>query len=251
MSLAGGPTGQKNDLAIIEVALFFRKELLGAAAAAAGGGSSDSSSSAAAAGASAAAQPVILVTNDNAQLQLAKSHGLPAFRLAGASEFEGALSNVIKAGGDLSSAVLRQLLAPSATAGCGRTMAQRSLQDDFDGAVACLKGLVEAYEDLSGVLGRVSLLASGAGPGQAAGALAEVQRLLQEHAHVQPFAPGQQQPAGSGRAGRVSVLEATMANLEALGHSVAAWEQRVHTHHTPSRVLKWAAPSGGRAPSAS
>jgi hypothetical protein len=48
----------------------------------------------------------------------------------------------------------------------------------------------------------------------------------------------------------VSVLEATMANLEALGHSAAASEQRVPTHHTPSRVLKWAAPAGGRTPCA-
>jgi hypothetical protein len=33
-------------------------------------------------------------------------------------------------------------MGPDATAGMGR-VAQRSLQDDFDGAVACLKGLVE------------------------------------------------------------------------------------------------------------
>lgn len=97
-----GPTGQKNDLAIIEVALFFRRELLEAAAAAAqadsaGGGAeggeesysgssasgSSNEAAAAAVAVAAEAQPVILITNDNAQLQLAKSHGLPAFKLAG------------------------------------------------------------------------------------------------------------------------------------------------------------------------
>lgn len=74
-----GPTGQKNDLAIIEVALFFRKELLEAAAAATAEVQQQQLEGAAV----AEAQPVILVTNDNAQLQLAKSHGLPAFKLAG------------------------------------------------------------------------------------------------------------------------------------------------------------------------
>jgi hypothetical protein len=71
--------GQRADLAIIEVALFFRSEIL------AGGGISSSSSPGGAAG-EAAAQPVILLTNDNGQLQLSKSHGLPAFRLSGEGE---------------------------------------------------------------------------------------------------------------------------------------------------------------------
>lgn len=76
-----GPTGQKSDLTIIEVALFFRSELLAAAATAAAGCSSDGSNGSASS--AAEAQPVILVTNDNGQLQLAKAHGLPAFKLAG------------------------------------------------------------------------------------------------------------------------------------------------------------------------
>jgi hypothetical protein len=105
-----GNSGQRSDLAIIEVALFFRTELLAAAAAAVaeattaagssssgGGGATEAADAAgpstptrqqqqvaAAAAAAAEAQPVILITNDNAQLQLAKSHGLPAFKLAGA-----------------------------------------------------------------------------------------------------------------------------------------------------------------------
>lgn len=60
--------------------LFFRKELLAAA-----------STELAEAGvrheqSGLEAQPVILITNDNGQLQLAKAHGLPAFKLAGESK---------------------------------------------------------------------------------------------------------------------------------------------------------------------
>jgi hypothetical protein len=96
-----GNSGQRSDLAIIEVALFFRTELLAAAAAAvaeataaasgdaeeaaAAGPSTPTRQHQAAAAAPAEAQPVVLVTNDNAQLQLAKAHGLPAFKLAGMS----------------------------------------------------------------------------------------------------------------------------------------------------------------------
>jgi hypothetical protein len=70
------------------VALFFRKELLEAAAAATAELQQQQQEGAAAV-AAAEAQPVILVTNDNAQLQLAKSHGLPAFKLAGKSSRRG------------------------------------------------------------------------------------------------------------------------------------------------------------------
>lgn len=99
-----GTTGQRSDLAIIEVALFFRTELLAAAAAAVAASQNSSSmdeggvtaepstptrdQQAAAAAVAAEAQPVILVTNDNAQLQLAKAHGLPAFKLAGGWRFD-------------------------------------------------------------------------------------------------------------------------------------------------------------------
>lgn len=87
-----GTTGQRSDLSIIEVGLFFRTELLAAAAAAL-----------AEAGVSAVvddqlgqeAQPVILVTNDHAQLQLAKSHGLPAFKLAGEVSGERVLLQIV------------------------------------------------------------------------------------------------------------------------------------------------------------
>jgi hypothetical protein len=37
----------------------------------------------------------------------------------------------------------------------------------------------------------------------------------------------------------VSVLEATQGNLSALEKTLTGWEQRLRSHHTPSRVLKW------------
>eukprot|EP00775_Hariotina_reticulata_P013818 gene13818-13939_t len=232
-----GPTGQKSDLAIIEVALFFRSELLAAAAAAAPGSSKEHSNGGASPSAEEA-QPVILVTNDNGQLQLAKAHGLPAFRLAGAIEFEAALTDLVKSGQELSSRRLRQLMAPAATAGVG-PVAQRSLQDDFDGVVSCLQGLLEAYEDLSGLLGRISMLSVGAGPGEETAVVAEIQQLLQEHQHLQPF-----QPSAASQVGSLSVLEAIQDNMDALGNSLQGWEGRCRNRHSPSRVLKWASSKG-------
>lgn len=129
-------------------------------------------------------------------------------------------------------------MAPAATAGVG-PVAQRSLQDDFDGVVSCLQGLLEAYEDLSGLLGRISMLSVGAGPGEETAVVAEIQQLLQEHKHLQPF-----QPSPASQAGRLSVLEAIQDNMDALGNSLRGWEGRCRSRHSPSRVLKWASSKG-------
>jgi len=129
-------------------------------------------------------------------------------------------------------------MAPAATAGVG-PVAQRSLQDDFDGVVSCLQGLLEAYEDLSGLLGRISMLLVGAGPGEEATVMAELQQLLQEHRHLQPF-----QPTAASQAGRISVLEAIQDNMDVLGNSLRGWEGRCRNRHSPSRVLKWASGRG-------
>lgn len=118
------------------------------------------------------------------------------------------------------------------------------------GAVACLGGLLEAYEDLAGLLGQLALGLQEEDGGAAAGGgtvaaqqLAELRRLLEEHRHATPFEEG----GGGGGAAGMSVLEAAMANVGALGRSLAAWQQRVASRHEPSRVLKWASSSGGHA----
>ena len=125
-----------------------------------------------------------------------------------------------------------------------------------------LLSLHQAYEDLSGVLGRISLCVNGVPPGGEPGALREVQELLQQHTHVTPFdtttsttssasstataaAVGDPQQQQQQRPQHVSVLEATMGNLGALERSLAGWEARLRSHHTPSRVLKWTSSGTG------
>ncbi|WIA16222.1 hypothetical protein OEZ85_012934 [Tetradesmus obliquus] len=188
-------------------------------------------------------------------LQLAKAHGLPAFKLAGAAGFEASLGELIKGGADLSSRQLRQLMAPAATAGLG-AVAGRSLQDDFDGAVCCTRGLLDAYQDLSGLLARVSMLVAGAAPGEEPAALQELRQLLQDHQHTAPFesspsgggsTPAAAAAAAGGCDSGSSVLEVAQSNIAALERSLEGWEARVRGRHTPSRVLKWAS-STGRTP---
>jgi hypothetical protein len=105
---------------------------------------------------------------------------------------------------------------------------------------------LQAYEDLSGVLGRVSLLVNAVPPGGEAAALRDVQQLLQEHQHITPFeaSPAAAAAAAAGSSDapqqqQVSLLEATQGNLSALEKTLTGWEQRLRSHHTPSRVLKW------------
>eukprot|EP00878_Enallax_costatus_P037662 GHUV01042564.1.p2 GENE.GHUV01042564.1~~GHUV01042564.1.p2 ORF type:complete len:152 (+),score=47.17 GHUV01042564.1:1267-1722(+) len=145
-------------------------------------------------------------------------------------------------------------MAPSATAGLG-AVAGRSLQDDYDGSISCLRGLLEAYQDLSGLLGRVSVLVAGSLPGEEAAVLTDLQQLLQDHQHMQLF-PEIGDSHGTGisdaaivasRAGSaVSVLDASLANISALERSLVNWEDRAARHHTPSRVLKWAGSGRGK-----
>ncbi len=59
--------GQKVDLKIVEVALFFMKEVVSGGGAAEQGGTE---------------LPVMLLSNDNAQIAAARAHGLPAFRMS-------------------------------------------------------------------------------------------------------------------------------------------------------------------------
>lgn len=177
--------------------------------------------------------------------------GLVVSPTAGAGDFEAQITDIIKSGSDLTSSTLRSVMAPAATAGLG-AVAGRSLQDDFDGCVSCLRGLLEAYQDLSGLMGRMSMLVAGALPGEEAAVFSEVQQLLQEHQHPQLFEEGSSSGLGaqngvSAGGGGVSVLEASLSNISALEGSLMGWEDRAAKHHTPSRVLKWAGAGVARA----
>lgn len=182
------------------------------------------------------------------------THAFARLVLAGATELESQLTTIIKCGSDLSSSTLRTLLAPSATAGLG-AVAGRSLQDDFDGSVSCLRGLLEAYQDYSGLLGRVSMLVAGSSPGDEAAVVSDLRQLLQDHQHTQltpetgdelETAVGGTAAAANGAGGALSVLDAGLANICALERCLLSWEGRAAKHHTPSRVLKWAGAAVGR-----
>lgn len=79
----------------MEVALFFQKEIVRAAAAAAAPAAGGSPQPAAAGELVRSMLPVVLLSNDNGQIQLARSHGLPALRLAGAGDLDRALSQQV------------------------------------------------------------------------------------------------------------------------------------------------------------
>lgn len=134
------------------------------------------------------------------QLQLAKSHGLPAFKLTPNAPFDAALRALLASGAPLASSSLRALLAPAATAGVNSAPAGRGLQEEFDGAVACLKGLLRAYEDLSSALSEVAADAfdeSKAPPE----ALASLRARLGARRHALPFAEGGSAGGGPARSG--------------------------------------------------
>ncbi|GIL67142.1 hypothetical protein Vafri_20587, partial [Volvox africanus] len=168
MGLAGSRSpwlatrGQAVDVRIVEVALYYQAEVTrayqqsGKEAADGGPGAGAPSSP------GGSFLPVILLSNDNAQISAAKSHGLPAFRLTAAAELSVQLDDIARGGGALSSGVLRQLLAPQATKALGTT-ATRSLQDQFDCAVGTLRGVVAALTGLVVPLKRISQLAAAAG----------------------------------------------------------------------------------------
>jgi hypothetical protein len=275
---ASSDKGQVADLSIIEVALFFQSEILAAAAAASPGGGGAAAggampvalltndngaraglsrraalgspafalSSAAPAGALTPTPSHTTARRPAGQLQLAKSHGLPAFKLTPNAPFDAALRGLLTSGAPLTSAALRGLLAPAATAGLNTAKPGRGLQEEFDGAVACLKGLLAAYEDLSGALSEVADAASDdARP--PAEALARVRGLLAARPHAQPFdeggggsGGGDAAGEGGGGAGGRPLLEAVKANADALAARLAAWDGVVRSHQAPSRVVKWA-----------
>lgn len=116
-----GSTGQRIDLSIVEVALYFDKEISRSLTAAAvdvvdntpasrrGTRDSESSDGTPSAGrqpppavSMRRAIPVILLSNDNGQVAAARSHGLPAFKL-GAGEFEARLMQALSANSDITS----------------------------------------------------------------------------------------------------------------------------------------------------
>ena len=108
-------------------------------------------------------------------------------------------------------------------------MAARSLQAEFDDAVAALQLATHALSASRQQLAAVT--AAAAGKGAAEDVLAVVQQVLAE---------GSGSGSGSGSSGDVEgdLLPALQARL-------AEWQQRVVSHQDPSRLLRWAGSGAG------
>jgi len=164
--------GQAIDLKIVEVALFFQQELC--LAASQHRHSADESQM--------VGQrpnpnrpfcfPVVLFSNDNVQLMAAKSHGLPAFRYTDLQKCTHS-REVMHGRRPLTASVLRSLIGKKATVGLG-ARARKSLQDEFDGIVACMKHLMESYEDAKNLLGQTREILEG----NSKDALTQLKQLL-------------------------------------------------------------------------
>lgn len=122
-----GTKGQRADHRIVEVALFFQQEVLSS-----GGGGSSDSSGAGAASITAARCPVLLLSGDNGQVQVARSHGLPAARMTDLAAAQPRLEAALAAGRPLTASLLRSCLGAAAVTGatggglcCGRVVGGR------------------------------------------------------------------------------------------------------------------------------
>jgi len=222
-------------------------EIRAAAAAAALAAEGAAGGAAAAAGAAPAVLPVVLLTEDHWQLLAAKRHGLPACRLTGEAGLEAAAARAA-AGAPLGSAELRAALGPSATRALAASAgAARSLQAEFDGAVACLRWLLSAHAHTlchvsSASDALLTLPADDAAPPPPA-ALAAARAALMAVADGPLLAappPAEGGEVGGEEDARVrSFLAASGAGLLSLEERLCAWERLVATRMAPSRVLQW------------
>lgn len=167
------------------------------------------------------------------------------------------------------SAGLRELMAPQALQGIGAA-AGRSLQHEFDGTVACLRGTITGYSDALATLERLrdtvlrDTLSNYDRP--ASEVVEDVKRLLQLHVAVarpalggvakeeefSSFAgPEADNAAGEALHSSLSDFDDTFApvgrylaraqaEVEMLKGRLESWEELVCTHQSPSRVMKWA-----------
>ncbi|KAL6757892.1 hypothetical protein V8C86DRAFT_2612814 [Haematococcus lacustris] len=224
-----GNKGQKVDYRIVEVAMFFQREILR---------SKPSATSNLSPAGEPFDLPVLLLSNDNAQISAARAHGLPAFRLASAgADMAAVLADIQTSAGQqkarvLSSGVLRHLMGSAATAGLGSS-AGRSLQDQFDGAVATLRTVQRALRASHVVLSNAAAAVAGPPDGDDDGQAARRQLARVRQALQCDTGPN-------------------LADLEGLWLAVenrmAEWEGCVRVAQQPSRVLKWALPTTLQSP---
>ncbi len=136
-------------------------------------------------------------------------------------------------GRPLGSSALRALLAPAALAGLGST-AGRSLQQEFDGCVACLGAMASGCSSAADVLAQVLELAQGGG----ADALEQIRGLLGQRRFRGMFSEGPSEGGASGAG--VDVVALLTGGAAAVEGRLAAWQGLAKSHQAPSRVLRWA-----------
>lgn len=164
--------GQAIDLKIVEVALFFQQELCCAATQFRLNAEESQMTDQHPNPNNPFCFPVVLFSNDNVQLMAAKSHGLPAFRYTDLQKCTHS-REVMHGRKPLTASVLRSLIGKKATVGLG-ARARKSLQDEFDGIVACMKHLMESYEDARNLLGQTKEILEG----NSEDALTQLKQLL-------------------------------------------------------------------------
>lgn len=205
-----GTKGQRADHRIVEVALFFQREVLQVAA------SPDSASSGGPL--NAASFPVLLLSGDNAQVATARSHGLPAVRMADVAAARGPVESALARGTPLGASLLRSLLGASAVAGLSDGAAVRSLQTEFDGVVAALEAAVGALEAGQRRLHAVAMAVQPSG-GKAAEPGARLQAAQEALAAVD--------------------LDGPQDVLPLLRERLAGWQALVRSHQDLPRLLRW------------
>ncbi|KAK9816254.1 hypothetical protein WJX74_002811 [Apatococcus lobatus] len=270
--------GQRVDALIVEVALFFQRELSSAARAAADplqsqgppaeralslalpGSSSNgvsnslsnqsggllSTEGAANTDAGTSLLPVLLLSNDNGQLQLARSHGLPAVRLADTHSLD-----ALPPGQPLSASNLRSVLLSAATKGLG-SVAGWSLQQEFDGAIACMRLLHTHTASAAAALDSISCIClDPALQGHPDSQIDQVAgALLQHAANQQQLAETLQGITASSKESEASFRDQMSSTdsqqlsnlgqfLPILNKRMQDMEKLVHSHQAPSRVLRW------------
>lgn len=227
-----GTKGQRADHRIVEVALFFQREVCGSGSSSSSaidevsstnGSGGEGASSAANRPLTAASFPVLLLSGDNAQVQTARSHGLPAARMVDVAAVQGRLQAAFERRQPLTASLLRSCLGAAAVAGLAERAAVRSLQSEFDDVVAALEAATAALAASQQQLEAVSAVAAAGGVGDAEPAMAAVQRAL-----ASPVVDG----------GLQQLVPALQARL-------ADWQGLVRSHQDPSRLRRWASNSGG------
>ncbi|KAI3428192.1 hypothetical protein D9Q98_006572 [Chlorella vulgaris] len=225
--------GHRADHRIVEVALFFQKEVLGGGSGPLRPGSF----------------PVLLLSGDNGQVQTARSHGLPAARMVDLAAAQGRMEAALARQQPLTASLLRECLGIAAVQGLADKAAVRNLQLDFDRAIAALEAATQALAAAQQRLSDVA--AAAAGESAAGGAAGPSQTVLEsDAAGAEGSSAGATAACTAAVAERLAAVQRALAAptavdvgelLPVLHTQLADWSLLVRSHQDQSRLVKWAA----------